>query len=192
MGFDTQGHTSGRDVVIFDGSTLTDRLFSNSHSLPSLDAQQDWILIGNTTNLGDRTIEYTRARDTGDSSDYVFSSTPGSLEVVGSRGNGFTLNHHANRNATTVSFSLLGIDDSDQISFSMAPNPASSRLRVALPSTMNNGSIEIYDMLSRKIFTTEMMNTHTSIIDVSSWNSGIYLVKVSNGASSQTKRFVKQ
>lgn len=192
MGFDSFGHDNA-DVVMFDSATLSDREFTGGHVEPIVDGTQDWTITNNTTNGGLRTLVATRDRDTGDANDYVFSATPSTLDIVGSYNSSFdTGNRHDQRDFATVTFSLLGLEGENQINFSMSPNPASSRLKVALPSTMNNGSIDIYDMLSRKIFTTEMMNTHTSIIDVSSWNSGIYLVKVSNGSSSQTKRFVKQ
>jgi len=74
----------------------------------------------------------------------------------------------------------------------MSPNPVTSNLKIVLPSNLANSNIEIFDMLSRKIFDGKMINTHFPIIDVSTWGSGVYLVKVSNGLSAQTKRFVKQ
>lgn len=192
MGFDTFGHDS-QDVVIFDNVTLTDRKFTNSTNTPTLDTQQDWTITNNTTNAGLRTLVATRARDTGDSNDYVFSSSPTTLNIAGSHGNNtFNLNHHGDRDFFPVSFSLLGLEGANQIKFSMSPNPASSNLKIVLPSNLTNSSVEIYDVLGRKIFNNKMINTHYSIIDVSAWNSGVYLVNVSNNFSTQTKRFIKQ
>ena len=74
----------------------------------------------------------------------------------------------------------------------MTPNPATSNLTIVMPSTLDRASIEVYDMLGRKIFDEDIKDTHYSIIDVSTWNSGIYLTRVSNGDSTQTKRFIKQ
>ena len=105
----------------------------------------------------------------------------------------FALNNkHDEKDFATLNFSLLGIDELYQINFSMSPNPATSKLKVVLPSNLQNTSIEIFDMLARKIFDAKMINTHFNLIDVSNWNSGVYLVKVSNGTSTKTKRFVKQ
>ena len=195
MGFDTDWHTNGKDVVIFDGTNLTDRSFTGSQELPDIDVEQDWTISsgGNTTNAGLRTLVATRVRDTGNANDFVFPTISGSLVVAGSHGNNtFNLNHHGAADFKTVSFSLLGLEDFNEITFSMSPNPATSNLKVVLPSNLQNASIEIFDMLARKIFDGKLINTHFSIIDVSAWSSGVYLVKVSNGASTMTKRFIKQ
>ena len=193
MGFDTFGHDS-KDVVIFDNVTLTDRKFTNSLITPTLDANQDWTVItdDDTTNPGTRTVVATRARDTGDSDDYVFPMSPTTLNVVGAYRTNFTIGFHTDFDATGISFSLLGLDDVNKIQFTMSPNPATSNLKVVLPSSLTNSRVEIFDMLARKIFDGKMTNTHFSIIDVSAWNSGVYLVKVSNNDSLLTKRFIKQ
>lgn len=194
LGFDSQGHDN-KDVVMFDGANLVDRTFTSSKGEPTSDpvGTHDWTVTSNTVNADTRTVVATRARVSSDSGDYDFSATPTTLNVVGGYENNFNLiNKHTTKGTTTLNFSLLGLDDYNQISFSMSPNPATANLKVVLPSNLNNASVEIYDMLSRKIFDGKMINTHFSIIDVSAWNSGVYLVKVSNGVSTQTKRLVKQ
>ena len=193
MGFDTDWHTNGKDVVLYDGSNLTDRSFTGSQELPDLDAEQDWNITSDIASSGSRTIVATRARDTGNADDFIFPTTSGSLNIAGSHGNNtFNLNHHGAADFRLVSFSLLGLEGANQIKFSMSPNPASSNLKIVLPSNLTNSSVEIYDVLGRKIFDEKMINTHYSIIDVSAWNSGVYLVNVSNNFSTQTKRFIKQ
>ena len=192
MGFDTNSHSTDKDVVLFDGTNLSDRRFpSNSHSTPSLDGQQDWTVTSNTVSGGERTVVATRARDTGDSNDYIFPLSPTTLDVVGAYRNNFTISEHADFADTTINL-VLGLEDFNKIQFSMSPNPATSDLKIALPSHLTKASIEIYDVLGRQIFNKNFNSTHVSIIDVSAWNSGVYLVKVLNDNSSQTKRFVKQ
>ena len=194
LGFDSQGHDN-KDVVMFDGANLVDRTFTSSKGEPTSDpvGTHDWTVTMNTTNAGARTVVATRARVSSDTGDYDFSATPTTLNVVGGYENNFNLiNKHTTKGTTTLNFSLLGLDDYNQISFSMSPNPATANLKIVLPSHLTNSSIEIFDMLARKIFDGKMLNTHFSIIDVSTWNNGVYLVKVSNGFSTQTKRFVRQ
>ena len=60
MGFDASSMTSGQDVVIFDGTNLTDRTFQGVGSLPSLDANQDWTVQSNTAMSGVRTVVGSR------------------------------------------------------------------------------------------------------------------------------------
>ncbi len=194
LGFDSQGHDN-KDVVMFDGTNLVDRKFTASKNEPTTDTAgtHDWTVTSNTANAGVRTVVATRARVSSDAGDYDFSATPTTLNVVGGYENNFTLsNRHTSKGTSTLNFSLLGLDDANKITFSMSPNPATSNLKIVLPSNITNSSIEIFDMLSRKFFDGKIINTHFSIIDVSTWGSGVYFVRVSNGVSAQTKRFVKQ
>jgi len=194
LGFDSEGHDN-KDVVMFDGTNLVDRTFTGSKDEPTNDSQgtHNWNVTNNTTNAGVRTIVATRARVSSDAGDYDFSATPNSLNVVGGYENNFDIgNRHNNRGTSTLNFSLLGVDDYNKIQFSMSPNPAISNLKIVLPSHLNKSSIEIFDVFGRQIYNGNLINTNFSVIDVSAWSSGMYLVKVLNEISSQTKRFVKQ
>ncbi len=194
LGFNSFGHDNG-DVVMFDGTNLVDRTFTGGDSEPTTDSQgtHNWTVTSNTTNAGARTVVATRARVSSDTGDYDFSATPTTLFVVGAYENNFNIsNEHTNKGTSTLTFALLGVDDYNKIQFSMSPNPATSNLKIVLPSHLNNSSIEIFDVLGRQIYIGNLINTHFSVVDVSTWNSGVYLVKVLNDNSSQTKRFVKQ
>jgi len=194
LGFDSQGHDN-KDVVMFDGTNLVDRWFTGSKEEPTSDpvGTHDWTVNTNNVNGGTRTVVATRARISSDNGDYDFSATPTSLNVVGGYDNSFSIgNRHSTKGTSTLNFILLGVDDANKVTFTMAPNPATSNLKIVLPSNLTNSSIEIFDMLARKIFEGKLVNTHFSVIDVSTYKSGVYLVKVSNGFSTQTKRFVRQ
>ncbi|KAF2514085.1 T9SS type A sorting domain-containing protein [Flavobacterium zhairuonense] len=72
-------------------------------------------------------------------------------------------------------------------SFSLWPNPVKNTLNI---NSLNesNYSVKIYDLLGRLIYTKENVNTS---IDVSSFTSGLYLIKIKaeNGEASQ--KFIK-
>jgi hypothetical protein len=85
----------------------------------------------------------------------------------------------------------LSISDFTKKEFSISPNPASSKLNVFLPNNFENANITVFDILGKKVY-NRTVNGLTSKIDVSKWNSGVYLVRVSNDNATQTKRFVKQ
>ena len=80
----------------------------------------------------------------------------------------------------------------ENISFSLSPNPSNQFLNLSLPIAIDSTALEVFDVLGKKIYELKIGTANFSRIDVSSWNSGVYLVKVSNDYSSQTKRFVKQ
>lgn len=75
--------------------------------------------------------------------------------------------------------------------FSISPNPATSRLNIYLPKDSNNATISVYDVLGKRVYTNQVDALNASI-DVSRWNSGVYLVRISTENTTQTKRFVKQ
>ena len=81
--------------------------------------------------------------------------------------------------------SLSSIDgDNETLKFIMYPNPTSDKLYI---KGLNNYYLKVYNRLGQIILKAN--NTHA--IDVSSLSVGIYLIEVSDGVKSSTKRFVK-
>lgn len=75
--------------------------------------------------------------------------------------------------------------------FTISPNPASSTINVYLPKDFKNAKLSVFDVLGKEIFNVELNSLH-STINISKWNSGVYLVRIATETDSQTKRFVKQ
>ena len=70
------------------------------------------------------------------------------------------------------------------------PNPASSRLIVEMENnTMKSYNIEVYNSFGSKVYSVEAMNKNTSI-NVSRWNSGIYIVKVLSGNNNYNSKVI--
>ena len=79
FGFGT-GMANGNDAIIWStlgtGAAplqLRDHRMIGQGSEPSVDAQQDWTVVSNNVSGGNRTIVATRALNTGDANDVVFS-----------------------------------------------------------------------------------------------------------------------
>lgn len=90
-----------------------------------------------------------------------------------------------------TALTTLGVNDDVNINeFSISPNPATTRLNVYLPQNSNNASISVYDILGKRVYANKIDRLSASV-DVSKWNSGVYLVKISTDNTTQTKRFVK-
>lgn len=79
--------------------------------------------------------------------------------------------------------------------FSISPNPATSKLNIKLNRALlvdKDLDLSVYDVLGKKVYhRTELSALETSV-DVSKWNRGIYLVRVTSNDATYTKRFVKQ
>jgi len=88
---------------------------------------------------------------------------------------------------------LLSVDDLNATSsFSLYPNPSSSILNIELNGNQTDLTYEVFDILGKQITSETFSNGNLSQIDVSNWNTGLYLIKLSNGDKTETKRFVKQ
>ncbi|RYH72893.1 T9SS type A sorting domain-containing protein [Flavobacteriaceae bacterium 144Ye] len=203
LGFDAVSMTSGRDVVIFDGTDLTDRHFGYPGQpndepaigfTPTLDERQDWTIMSNNVTSGVRTLVATRDRDTGNVNDYVFTTSTSSINLVWARGfeSSFVLDYHgfSNRGITMESFTLSN-EEVVATEFSIAPNPAKSRFNISVPRMDGVVKMEVFDVLGKKIYTKEL-NQLSTTIDISKWNSGVYLVRLATKNNISTKRFVKQ
>ena len=136
LGFGVSSMTSGGDVVIFNGTALTDRTFGGIGVLPTPDSNQDWTITFNDVSGGVRTLTATRALDTGEANDYVFSTSDTSINLVWARGNGsFNLVYHggSNRGITSSAFTL-DVNQYDLKNFDVVPNPVSSTFEIDLPT----------------------------------------------------------
>tara|TARA_R110000751_G_scaffold306182_1_gene424049 strand:+ start:898 stop:1662 length:765 start_codon:yes stop_codon:yes gene_type:complete len=88
---------------------------------------------------------------------------------------------------------LLSVDDLNASTrFSVYPNPSSSIINIELNGSQTNLTYEVFDILGKQIVSEILEPGNSSKIDVSSWNSGLYLIKITNGDQTETKRFVKQ
>lgn len=86
---------------------------------------------------------------------------------------------------------VAGVEENAINDFTLSPNPASTELRIELPGLTGKVRVSIYDVLGKKVHDQELGTTE-STIKVSSWSDGVYMVEVSDGTRSQTKRFVKE
>lgn len=195
VAFDANRMFAG-DVVVYDGSNLTDRTMDGLGKEPTLDTNQDWTIISDITSIGVRTIIATRDLDTGEADDYVFSTTPGSIVITWARGEiaSFILDNHGggNRGATASSITLSTNKFEIVDSFSIIPNPSSSKIQIKLTEGIVEGQISFYDYLGKKIFEQPISYLNNEI-NVASLSNGIYFVKVTTPETIlQTKRFIKQ
>ncbi|MEZ4793122.1 MAG: zinc-dependent metalloprotease [Gelidibacter sp.] len=87
----------------------------------------------------------------------------------------------------------LGVDEFGVGNFSIFPNPNKGQFTVSLNSSSSeNVMITVYDIRGRKIYdnTFENSSNFNQSINLNSVQSGMYLVKVSDGEKQATKRII--
>jgi hypothetical protein len=181
---------AGDDAVIFNSSGLQDRNMLAGNGGPNLDASQDWNIVANTTLLSVRTLIATRAINTGDANDFVFPTAAGPIPLLWAKGSGLTFGYHGGNKGGTVANLTLGVDRFTLTNFSISPNPSASNFTITLPNRNSIATVEVYNMLGKKIL-TKRLETESTNIETSTWNSGMFLIKITAGNFTQTKRFVK-
>jgi hypothetical protein len=84
----------------------------------------------------------------------------------------------------------LSTNDFNQKSFSVYPNPTNTgSVNVVSASSSNYGNINVavFDVLGKQVINTMMAN---EILDVSSLNTGVYIMKITQGKATSTKKLV--
>lgn len=92
---------------------------------------------------------------------------------------------------TVVPEGTLSAKTFDKLDFKISPNPSSEVLNIVLPNQPQNVSVEVFDVLGKKVFSTTLSDSKQSI-QVSEWTKGFYLVRIVSDNGTQTKRFIKQ
>ena len=88
-----------------------------------------------------------------------------------------------------VTDNKLGIDSfNDSSLFAITPNPADDVITLTLTNNSSLTAVHIYDSTGRLV----LKGTNSTTIDVASFDSGIYLVKVETAQGIQTKRLIKE
>jgi hypothetical protein len=111
--------------------------------------------------------------------------------------NGYQCDPHASSmfgTITVVPDGSLAVDDlSFKNTISVYPNPSSelnSNLNIQLPKMRSGLKLEVFDILGKKIHSTKIDQISNSV-KISSWNSGVYLLKIFDDKMTITKKFVK-
>ena len=129
-------------------------------SLPITGGWQTWETVSATTNLSEGSYKLR-------------------LKVIQS---GFNLNW--------IEFDFtgnsMGIDNNEMSGVRLFPNPVNEILN--LYSEYETFTIEIFDIIGKKIFEAENLNS----INVRHFEEGIYLLKISSGNYKQSKLFIKK
>ena len=180
----------GEDVILYNSNGLVDAKLTGSQNEPNPNESQNWTVISNAAPGSVRTIVATRALDTGDSADYVFTTNTGNLNLLWAKGNGLSMGYHANRGGAQANFTLSSADYF-QKEFKIYPNPTVDELNFEFPDNVQSANVQVYNILGNQITQTQLKRTVPKL-NTSSWASGIYVVQIITEDAVQTKRIIKQ
>lgn len=180
----------GEDVILYNSNGLVDAKLTGSQNEPNPNESQNWTVISNAAPGSVRTIVATRALDTGDSADYVFTTNTGNLNLLWAKGNGLSMGYHANRGGAQANFTLSSADYF-QKEFKIYPNPTVDELNFEFPDNVQSANVQVYNILGKQITQTQLKRTVPKL-NTSSWASGIYVVQIITEDAVQTKRIIKQ
>lgn len=103
----------------------------------------------------------------------------------------YALNSTSNKGSIeTVSFIEVqnGFLQSD---FKMTPNPAHSKFELTVPNLNEDVKMEVFDVLGKRVL-YKILSKPVTVFNVTDWNSGVYLVRLTSDSGTQTKRLLKQ
>lgn len=91
---------------------------------------------------------------------------------------------------TNTAFGSLSTKDARRLQFDMFPNPAIDNLTIQLPSDSEKATVQFYDYVGR-LALTNAISLNQNKIDVSSLNSGVYILKVITDDKIGSQKFIK-
>jgi len=173
-------------VVMTSAANLSDSYIQH-RSTPQADTFNNWNLTENSVSNSIRTIKANRDFLSTDNSDFTFSSSLNSLDVIFAYSyfqDNYDLTGHgdgANRGAVSFSFSNLDSAQNNVTSYelTMYPNPVKQDLKI-IPKNISASEIEIklYNSIFQLIFSKKYSSSSSEIsIPCESLTDGIYFVK---------------
>ena len=181
-----------KDVVVYDSTGIQDRYLNGQVTPPSDGSlNQNWSQSSNTVTNNVRTVIATRALNTGDAKDYVFTTSSGvRLPLLWAKGDTGTFGYHGENKGPASS--TLGTEAIATVpEFKVYPNPTQKTLNVEFPASIQKARVAVYNVLGSLVLQTEL-DQFNSKINTSAWNSGVYIMNISTSNFSQTKRIIKQ
>ncbi|MGV6828800.1 MAG: choice-of-anchor B family protein [Flavobacteriales bacterium] len=168
-------YTGNTPAIDHNGYVVGDKFYLANYNAGMRVIDISDIANQNMTEIGYfDTVPYTNSADFGGSWNVYPYFASGNIVISGDEG--FHL----------VKQSSLGIEDVSNITFSISPNPAKDNVTISSKSTPLF-RIEGYNVLGQKVINQEFSETTSKSLDISTLNTGVYLLKINN---TTTKRLI--
>jgi hypothetical protein len=184
LGVGTTTTTSSNDVYAYTRST------SESNEGPK-NTSENWSTIANTVNSGIRKVTLERTLTNSDLNDFQLAfDTTNSIDIVWSRTGTAVSTTSANRGATTVAFTTLGVNDvSVDDETILYPNPSTGELFIK--SKTNISKVNIYSqtgsLLKNINFDT---NSNEVKVNTNDLPKGLYHFELQNESKNIWKKVI--
>ena len=179
----------GSDVVLRMNSlnfnvTSSDIGFYSSPSFSSAAAMEDFMQYGGG-GIGRENVAVTKGIWT--AGDFIDPSVNPPYQYFG---NGMQTGGSA-QNGSAFWQTLLSNEEFEfNNQFLIYPNPSATDLEIKIPGNAETNTVQVYDILGKTVYKKELSTNNLSL-NVSNWTEGVYLIRVTSGENSQTKRFIK-
>ena len=99
----------------------------------------------------------------------------------------YTCTPHASMYGTITVNSTMSLDTNDRLGLNIFPNPVSTAYVTLKTSVSGVKNIEIFDLSGGRVLKTSITS---DILNVSSINSGVYIIKLSTNGVSETSKLI--
>jgi hypothetical protein len=184
---------SGNDVVYYNGTTLVDATQNGQGISPSVDAVNNWTVIGNSVVSGVRTLTATRPF-VAEASDYTFNFANTNISLAGAHANSAvsaTLQYHGgNRgNLGSIPLNNLNVEDFSLNATQIYPNPSNGEFLVKTKTTLDK--INVYSQTGAFVKTIEVDNSSDAVeVNVKGLQTGVYLIELVNSTEKSWKKII--
>lgn len=168
-----------KNIGAYEGDTVSVTVYSNVNWTISGDSGSTWLKPNITAGKDTMQVLFTvlESNTTADSKTASFNITNGSI----------------NKSVTIKQPSCLGVEEIEQSevpAMSIYPNPASSQVQISFTEMITE--IQVTDLLGKIVCQKEVSGNET-VLDVSSFPQGIYLVRGSKDSQTvAVSKFVKK
>jgi choice-of-anchor B domain-containing protein len=193
IGFNTK-------TIIFDFNDLDNPAFSFNYTGPTSASDHNGYVVGNTYYMasyraGMRALDITNISSQDISEIGYFDTHPESNSVNTNNGawnvypffaSGNLIVSDEDRGLFLIKSSSLGVNEADDLGFSLYPNPSNNNLTI---KSINDPltAVEVFNVSGQRVLDFKFSGTNSETIDVSVLTSGIYLVRIND---STTKRLI--
>jgi len=194
LAFNVESMRDKTDCLLYD-NTLQDASMVGGHAGPIADALDNWNLISDSVDANTRTVVAIRDFNSGDISDYIFTPTLNSLNIIwafacDSPDAGF---YHCDYfGVSALTFSNLGLNafDTNLNGVLIYPNPTKEDINIEYNPNSRIDSIKIFATNAELLKNISVHQSNTPIsIDTSDLKKGFYFMEISSANQKTVKKF---
>ena len=89
-----------------------------------------------------------------------------------------------------VTFGTTSVSEINTVGISVFPNPATDKIKIESPVSLDNSAVEIYSISGKLVIKTSLNSK--SEINISNLPNGIYIIKINSKTVNFAKRIIKK